>query len=295
MIAMNKVVVVGVLCLSAFTAWACSKGDGKNEVPQDPILTYFPNEVKAPLGSTCFAGAYYRKCVSSFDLWLGITGKVVLPKITFDPNRTNPSKPSQFLDNPSVYVGGNASGQETDIGLTWEVIRDDKGNVTQDRRAFRPFLRRTGYVPTGQTAFYENAPAQPEYYWYQGDTVTITLKLVASGVLHLAIEGKGKKYERDFQCDGYQQGVAMQFKRVNAIDQVANEGKPAQPTIAKVDGSRWFFTRLLRSYQGQVVEAPMHTGRFTDMRCPNLKFFSIRTNDDEKRIGAEEITIDGSK
>lgn len=78
--------------------------------------------------------------VSSKHCWLGIGGKVTLPTITFDPLRTNSAKPGQYLDNPSVYLGGSMGGQETDIGLTWEVIRDANGNVSADRKVFRPFF-----------------------------------------------------------------------------------------------------------------------------------------------------------
>lgn len=54
------------------------------------------------------------------------------------------------------------------------------------------------------------------------------------------VEGAGKRFETDYECAGYKQGNIGEFKRVNAIDQVANEGKPAQATgtIVKIVSGR---------------------------------------------------------
>src|SRR4028119_1966112 len=50
----------------------------------------------------CFAGAWYRKAVSSFDEWTGIGGTIVLGTPTVDEARLN-AKTGQPLDNFSVY------------------------------------------------------------------------------------------------------------------------------------------------------------------------------------------------
>jgi hypothetical protein len=282
-----------ISCFSVL--YGCGGKDSVPEVTTDPITSFFPDEVKPTVYSPCFAGAYYHKAMSSQDVWLGISGTVKLPVIAFDPARTNPAKPGQYLDNPSVYIGGTANGQETDIGMTWEVIKDANGNVTADRRAFRPFLRRSAYTATSQIATYVNAPAQSDYYWYQGDTITMSVQVTSAGIIHFSVAGEGKKYEQDFQADGFQPGVAMQFKRVNAIDQVSNEGKPAQATLTKVTGSVWSSTYLYRKYNGNVVKAPMHKSRFTDMRCPDVKYFVISSTDEQDKTGGETVVIDGGR
>mgnify|MGYP003574947732 FL=1 len=251
-------------------------------------------EVKPAASKSCFAGAYYRKLVSSVDTWGGIGGRVVLPTIAFDPSRINPAKPAQFLDNPSVYMGGNMGGQETDIGLTWEVVRDENGAVTADRRAFRPFLRRTAHGGSGQAALYENAPAEARYYWYQGEEVAMSVKIVANGILRLTVEGAGKKFEKDFEAGGYTFSGKGEFKRVNAIDQVANEGKPVQATRTKVTGAEWKATYLYRIVNGNLVETPFHDGRYTDMRCPNANNFSIYSTQQDRSKGGEKIEIYGA-
>ncbi|MHC0443218.1 hypothetical protein [Flavobacterium sp. 3-210] len=257
---------------------------------EEQIKTKFEKEILPLASSPCFSGAYYRKAYSSKDFWLGIGGIVTLPVLTYDPSRTNPNKPGAYLDNASVYLGGNSDEQETDIGLTWEVIREADGSVSQEHKAFRPFLRRTGYK-SGQTALYMNAPAEAKYYWYPGETVTISIQLIESKKLKFIVEGAGKKYEQIFDVDGYDATFMAQYKRVNAIDQVANEGKPVQPTTAKVTGAKWSETFLFRSVNGTIEKAPMHTKRFTDMQCPAKSYFNLSSFGES----GESIDIFGSR
>jgi hypothetical protein len=256
-------------------------------------VPFFKHELRPDKRKPCFNGAYYRKAVSSKDLWLGIGGTVVLPKITFDTLRRNKRNPGEFLDNPSVYMGGNMNEQETDVGLTWAVVKDEKGNISTERKAFRPFFRRTSYPQTGQKDIWQNAPAQKEFYWYPGQEVKMSLQIVAKGRLRFIVEGAGKHYEAEFESDGYTMKDPGEFKRVNAIDQVGNEGKAAQPTRTRVENSIWKETHLFRSVGGKLVRASMHQYRFTDMRCPDVKYFNVRADKKQQRIGAETISIDG--
>lgn len=269
------------------------EGGGGGKEPEDPINTFFADEVKPQISINCFNGAYYRKVVSSKDKWLGIGGTVILPQITFDENRKNPNKPDQYLDNPSIYLGGNMGGQETDIGLTWEVIREANGSISPDRKAFRPFMRRTSHV-SGEASNYANAPAEDQYYWYPGDKVTISIQIVDDYKLKFIVDGAGKRFETNYDCAGYKKGNTGEFKRVNAIDQVSNEGKPAQSTATKVESSKWEETYFFRLYKEEVVKVPVHSGRFTDMRCPDVKYFKLVSSDEEKKKGSETININGS-
>lgn len=297
---MKKSVTILLYLIVVFAA-ACSKKTSPAPAPvtppvtADPVTGSFPNEVKPAAQAPCALGAYYRKVFSATDAWLGITGTVILPFTQFDSSRTRPTNSRQFLDNPSVYMGGNANGQETDIGMTWEVIRDASGNVTPDRRAFRPFLRRSGHAASSQQALYVNAPALEKYYWYPGDTINMTVRLVADGILQLKVESRNKVFDTTFAAGGFQLAAPASFKRVNAIDQVSNEGKPVQPSKTKVTGSQWLKTSLFRMYNGTVVEAPMHSGRFTPMLCPDAKFFVIQANGEEVKKGAESVVIDAGK
>jgi hypothetical protein len=243
---------------------------------QEQINTRFYNEIAPENSLPCFQGAYYRKAVSSTDNWLGIEGKVILPSLFYDSTRTNPLKPGQFLDNASIYLGSTSDGQETDIGMTWEVIKDNAGNVSKDRKAFRPFLRRSAHK-SGQTAIYKNAPAESIYYWYPGDTITLAVQLIEAGKLKFTVTGSGRNYEEIFDVAGCQYTIKAQYKRVNAIDQVSNEGKPVQPTKAKAVGAKWLNVNLFRNYKSDALKVPMHTKRFTDMRCPDIGNFNVNT------------------
>lgn len=297
---MKKKFIYFVFFVSGCFLSVSCKDDNKTDIGgvKEPDLETqlngkFTNEIIPLATLTCFQGAYYRKAVSSRDFWLGIEGTVVLPTPHYDPQRAHPTKPQQFLDNASVYIGGQSGGQETDIGLTWEVIRDENGNVTPDRRAFRPFLRRTGYTATGQAALYRNAPAESRYYWYPGETVTLSVQMVEAGKLVFKVSGADKSYEEIFDVDGYQYANKAEYKRVNAIDQVSNEGKPVQATNTKVLGAKWLSVFLFRNYQSEVVKAPMHTSRFTDMRCPKTSHFDVQNS--AKPSSEETIDIYGSE
>ena len=284
------------LLFETFTVFQSCKNEEKEQEDginnlQNQIDTRFFNEILPESSIPCFQGAYYRKAVSSADNWVGIEGRVILPTLVYDSTRTNPAKPGQYLDNASVYLGSNSDGQETDIGMTWEVIKDDAGNVSRDRRAFRPFLRRTSHK-SGQAAVYLNAPAESRYYWYPGDTVTLAIQLVENGKIKFTVSGKGKNYEELFDVAGCQFTIKAQYKRVNAIDQVSNEGKPVQPTRARATGAKWLFVNLFRYYKSETLKAPMHSARFTDMRCPDVKNIVINTMNSSP--SGETVDIYGS-
>lgn len=251
------------------------------------------NEILPVAQKPCFEGAYYRKLVSSHDYWRGIEGTVVLPRIEFDQQRVHAKKPGQYLDNPSIYLGGSMGNQETDIGMAWEVIKEENGQVSKERKAFRPFLRRTGHE-SGQLAVFENAPAQKAYYWYPGEEIKMSLVLVADKKVRFVVEGAGKKFEREFDCDGYLLKDVGEFKRVNAIDQVGNEGKPVQATKTKVLNAEWKATNLYRLVDGKLTAVPFKKTRYTEMMCPAVKYFDVKASKVQVAAGAESLTISGA-
>jgi hypothetical protein len=254
-------------------------------------------EVPPAASLPCFPGAYYRKAVSSADVWTGIEGTVTLPAITFDESRRNPKKPGQYLDNPSVYIGGRAGEQEIDAGVSWEVIRERDGSVSNARKAFRPFWRNKGW---------HAAPADPALYFYPGDTIRLRIETPATNKLTLTVQlvERGEEGKRasaglqpstrpareplkvEFDAFGFGPGKAQQFKRVNAIDQVGREGKDVDATRTQATGAVWKEAFLFRG----VVKLPFAPGRFTDMRCPDSKHFNVEPLDG----GGERIDIHGS-
>lgn len=241
-------------------------------------------EVPPAASLPCFEGAYYRKAVSSFDVWTGIAGFVKLGTPKVDEDRLDAAN-KQPLDNFSVYMGGNAGGNyEVDAGLSWSFSTDASGKRSERRNVWRPFWR---------TKTWNNAPDNPNFYFLPGETVQMAVLIVAPKKLRLIVsDGKNKTFQTDFDAEGFAPNVPRQFKRVNAIDQFGNEGKPVQPTKAEVTGAEWLQTILLRGAGAEAKQIPMDKTRFTDMRCSSDKHIVVTTTDAAK--GAEKIDIYGT-
>ncbi|HMZ53090.1 MAG TPA: hypothetical protein PK988_12575, partial [Candidatus Sumerlaeota bacterium] len=84
-------------------------------------------------------------------------------------------------------------------------------------------------------------------------------------------------------------GELQEFKRVNAIDQVGNEGRPVVPTNTVVFDAKWENVVLIRNGQ----RLPFNGQRFTDMRCPTPSKVAVTAVQNDE--SGEMITIDGSK
>jgi hypothetical protein len=260
----------------------------ENLKPGDAVAVSGVDQTKetAPLQNLpCFAGAHYRKAVSSFDSWTGIAGFVKLGTPKTDENRLD-EKDRQPLDNFSVYMGGNAGGKfEVDAGLSWEFTVDETGQKSARRNAFRPFWR------TQKAGDWNSAPARKEFYFYPGETVQMAVLVAGPKRLRLVVsDGKGKVFQTEFEAEGFVAGLPRQFKRVNAIDQRYNEGKPTQATKAEVTGAEWRQTVLLRGEGAGAQQLPMTPARFTDMRCTNG---AIVVNPTDAAQGGEKIDIFG--
>ncbi|HEX9928058.1 MAG TPA: hypothetical protein VGB02_05950 [Pyrinomonadaceae bacterium] len=248
-----------------------------------PILNA-AGEVAPAASIPCFPGAYYRKAVSSFDVWTGIAGIVKLGTPKVDEARLNATT-KQPLDNFSVYMGGRAGTQEIDAGLAWEFTLDENGKKSERRNAFRPFWRNETW---------NSAPAEKQFYYYPGETVQMAVIVAGPGKLRLVITDAAQKkvFQTEFDAKSFQPNVPRQFKRVNAIDQFGNEGKPAQTTKAQVTGAEWLQTLLLRGAGSQAKQLPLDKTRFTDMRCPNEANIIVTATDAAK--GAEKIDVFGT-
>jgi hypothetical protein len=240
-------------------------------------------EVAPAAENKCFPGAYYRKAATSYDRWTGISGEVILGYPTVDQTRLN--QKGKPLDNFSVYMGGSANGkQEVDAGLTWEVSADANGKTSEHRNAWRPFWRVNSW---------NNAPNKAEFAWKPGDKVFMSVQLIGPEKMRMIIRDLNdpkKMFQVDFDANGFKPGVLTQFKRVNAIDQMQNEGKPVKVTTAKVVGSEWLNTMLYRDHKNK--KYPMNKNRFTDMRCNDA--MHIKVTETNSAIGAEKIDIYGT-
>ncbi|MEO8377399.1 MAG: hypothetical protein ABI579_06985, partial [Candidatus Sumerlaeota bacterium] len=247
-------------------------------------------EVPPDASRACFAGAYYRKAVSSMDHWDGIEGEVTLPEIEFDPDRWDGAR-GKYLDNPSIYMGGRAGPQEIDCGLTWSPTKDEFGIISTEGRAFRPFWRNETW---------HNAALNPDLYFYPGDKVKMRCAVTSSGKMELVVTLVSRKtsgvpaitplpFRVEFDAASFGPDKIQEFKRVDAIDQVGNEGKPAVATDTRVVSAKWEKVILLRNGQ----KLPFNASRFTDMRCPTPSTIAVAPIPNDE--SGETITIDGAK
>ena len=277
---------------------------GSFAVAQEPTVTieavpFAPGVVNA---RPCFPGAYYRKAVSDTAHWRGITGVVVLPKFLLDPSRRDPAT-GKALDNPSIYMGGSADGQEIDAGISYEIVKEPDGTASTERKAFRPFWRNLSWA---------SGPADPRYYYYAGDTLRMTVETTSPGTLSMEIvcleRGEEARAELaryadvgttepndflstltvQFEAQNFGPSVKQEFKRVNAIDQVGREAKGVVKTATRVEGAIWKECWLLR--EGERL--PFISKRFDDMRCPSVENIVVKPGGVPGR-GGEVITILG--
>ena len=260
------------------------------------------DEKEKPSSYVCFPGAWYYKALSSKDMWLGMEAKVTLPKFNPDEERFDMLKEAidkdepikRYKDTPSIYMGGS-SDFETDIGLGWFRGLID-GEFTKEKIAFRPFYRYI-YEENGKEVNRYIGPSikETEFYFFPGDTVKMSVFCVNDNTLRLKIElleetkidkyieirkklNKNYAYESlDFPAPG--NGVRpSEYKRVNAIDQYGNEGRPVQMTKANVEECTWSDCYLFREIDGKIMKVPYDESRYIKMLCPNQNSFIVTNN-----------------
>ncbi len=305
-----------------------------------PIYTEtIPNEKPAPSMPPYFPGAWYHKVVSSRDAWYGIEGTITLPemKITryenddynneldVDPNAKN-------LDNPSIYMGGNAT-TESDIGLSLSkgCIDSECNTLSKGSFVFRPFWRYItnmdtdagGYdVHNGEyavsctgTGATKNCIANwhykdTKYYYLPGDKVRMLIYSPKPNYLQMQIEvleistlpesvrireEYGWEAPQNFKSPifsspGHGTGAYAEYKRVNAIDQVSNEGKPTIDTTTEVKEAIWHNTYLYRKIDGIMYRVPLTSRRSVYINSPSDGGFTSIDNGLEVN-GGEIISI----
>lgn len=298
------------------------------EVPQSPDYTPLNYWHKVSVYSAAiadeikpgklneFAGAIYRKVVSSRDYWLGIETIVTLPEFIPDETRTgvNPYDTSEFryLDNASIYLGGNSSA-ESDVGLTWSFGANfDGASVNYSASTvYRPFWR---YIDSGKNTYMNSNWRETCYYYYPGDTVRMSVFSPRENYLQLRIElleettipkyaqrranyNLGENYSKVFVSPEFpSKGMGVykaEFKRVSALDQVGNEGKPTQPTNAQNANCIWREVYLYRRIDGQIYKVPMTAERVASCNAPStFTNAHIVTYDGvDQSLGGEIVTL----
>ena len=268
-----------------------------------------PGEIAKPDSYKCFLGAWCYKVLSSKDKWLGIEAIIELPEFIPDENRFSmiqdniyDKKLKRYDDTPSIYVG-LCSDYENDVGFAWQRGIVD-GVVTDDKITFRPFWRYI-YEENGEEKnVYQGTNLNlTQYYYFPGDRVKLSLISIKNNYLKLIVElissttikkyldirKKLDKTPMDFMTEEFlAPGVGIrpsEVKRVNAIDQYSNEGKPTLATNAKVKECVWEDVYLFREIDGAIRKVPYTKDRYIKMLCPKEDAFII------KEIGNKEIVV----
>lgn len=233
-----------------------------------------------------FPGSYYYKAASSQWHWSGMEATVKLGSPNIDPKRVDAK--GRALDGFSIYLGGNANGKhEIDAGLTWDYPADSAGKVDKSHKEWRPFYR------NGAWHWADKEKAS----WKPGDTVAISVSMVAPGKMHMHIADAAKNSTRhadvDFAAPGFNGKNAVQFKRVNAIDQVATEGKTVHPTHSKILDTAWLSTNLTHDTSKGRETVPFNRIRQSTLQTP-VGHIRVRHTKEQESVGAESVEIRGS-
>lgn len=291
------------------------------EIYQGQII----NEILPPAPPKCFLGAWYRKVVSSFDMWLGIEGVIELGEFIPDSARYNLDGKGRYMDNPSVYMGGK-SFFESDAGLGYNIMYSsselsEELNYATPKLGYRPFWRyiykethdQDGNVRRREVNSWNiSNPRSFCYYYFPGDIVRMSVYSPLPNYLQLRIvlikPTTNPKYvelrkrynlKDDLPLDFYSpifyskgHGIEKsEFKRVNSIDQFGNEGFNAKETKAEVTKAIWHEAYLYRRVNGKLYKLPFTNNRYTSSICPSTQAVSVEYNGVDILKGGEEICI----
>jgi hypothetical protein len=250
-------------------------------------------------------GAWFRKIASTDSIAFdGITASGVLPQPKFDPARMHePAKgEKEFtggpLDSPGVYIGAHAPGREADAGLKWDHRYDAQGGDT-GLFAWRLFWRTAS---PHSNVWANPKPGSPEdLYLKPGERFAMTLMVRPDGTARLDVRGEGGDTYAVFPLDGFWDGakrLPRTFKRVHSIDQfvirasdghrIGDEGRPAVPTRAVLEGGRWDAATLLGA-----KKAPLTGGLAVEWRGPDsaANYGKIYPGAFVDAAGGDEIVI----
>ncbi len=298
-----------------------------------------PGEVKNPSAAPIFGGAWYYKVVSSRDKWVGIETTVTLPEVDIDRyngeyNTSLDVDPDvKNLDNPSIYLGGNAIS-ESDVGLSFSkgLVNAKTGSLSTGNIAFRPFWRYItdedqdvgGYdvhggeyavSATGNNCIANYHWRYTQYYYLPGDTLRIIVHVPEPGKMQLQIEvlevstlassvairqQYGWEAPADFlspvfASPGHGTGMDAEFKRVCAIDQSGNEGGTAIETTSSVTNVIWQETYLYREIDGVLYRVPMDESRRAATAAPRGDAFTVTFDGVDTTKGGEVVSIHPGK
>ena len=152
-------------------------------------------------------------------------------------------------------------------------------------------------------------PSFTEYYYLPGDKLRLSLtspkphylvlkiEVLEVSVLDYSVNFRStynlKKPENFtsplISSPGHGTSMIKTYKRVNAIDQVANEGKEAIMTNTTIKNAIWHECYLHYLEDGQMYKTPFNNNISVTMSCPDSRAFLIDEIND--KTGGQKITI----
>ena len=292
-------------------------------------------EILNPENPDVFGGAWYYKSVSSRDKWVGIETVVTLPQVDIDRysgdynQALNVDPNVKNLDNPSIYLGGNAKN-ESDVGLSFSraLVNVKSNTLSTGSIAFRPFWRYItdteqdlgGYdahngeysvSANGNNCFANYHWKFTQYYYLPGDKLRIVIYIPEENKMQLQIEviekstlpesvAMREEYGWEdpanflspiFTSPGHGTGINAEYKRVCAIDQSGNEGGTAINSTTLISNVIWHETYLYREIDGVIYRVAMNSERRGATAAPEEEYFTITQDGVDGESGGEVVTI----
>lgn len=270
---------------------------------QTAIFRPFLNASLLFTDSRCFPGAWYYKVKTPRGPFLGMKANLTLPRFYPDESRVEyledarfeQGKMKRYLDTPSVYLGG-CSDHECDIGFGWfhGLV---EGKLSVDKITFRPFWR-TIHVQNGKEVnqYRGTSLEETQYYFFPGDRVEVKLLCEVDDTLSFYVTLLEETTLEPYRSIRIQNATPQplvvkdliapgngtkdtEYKRVNAIDQYHNEGKPTQSTSAQAIHAIWEDVTLYYQDNRTLCYTPMEGFLQTRILCPHEDAFSVtKTN-----------------
>lgn len=295
----------------------------------DVYLNKIKNESIKPDVPKCFLGAWYHKVFSSKDTWEGIEGTITLPNVDiqrFNGDK-NLDTPSIYMGGLAKYesdvglsfMGGKVIVDEKEVinpyGTVfrpfWRYITDletDEGSYDYENGRNYNVSNLTPNATTSN-CYAHYSPNFTEYYYLPGDKLKMIITYPKKNHMQLTIEvlevsslessiklRKLNKWSNPktfksplFTSPENIETNLKEFKRVNAIDQSGNEGKPTINTNTTISNAIWESVYLFRTIDNKVYKVPFNDNRAGIMNCPTINGFE--TSNIDNITGGEIVTI----
>lgn len=193
----------------------------------------------------------------------------------------------------------------------WRYITDEDGDIgpydyEHGRNYSVSMLSNNNGV---KNCYAQYSPNFTEYYYLPGDKLRMSIFSPKPNYMQMKIEvlevsaisssvelRKANQWREPkdfispvFSSPGHGTNIPKEYKRVNAIDQVSNEGKPSIDTQTKISSAIWHDCYLYYAENNETYLVPLNEERSYMMNCPNPNRFTYESID--KKTGGSIVTL----